>query len=624
MLVLLVLLLIDKVAIGEVVNKLRSWGFLVSWGCMGGLWVRREIGKEDVQYFEVYTGERLDENTLKGYIGYCILGPYKRGFLSQNGSGRGKGVKEKSLNASNIEVVIDGVVPSVIIESGNVAKKVVSPPVVDETVAKEKQSPLVNASGLGSYPPLPTQETTSTGNALDKSLYANVTGKPSGKKVNFYTLFTPRGNGIDVVVPVESIRAISERFVNTAYGVFLGKRVACPVVANYVRNTWDKYGLVRSMFSSSTRKWHSDVNLLKEDVGIVSVWVKLHVVPVTAFSEDGLSAIATKLAMIELRADVELNDNIVGAMPKITREGYYTCNIHVEYEWKPFRCACCKVFGHVQEECSKNIGTGETNNLKKTSQTPKGIPVGQKIGFRLTKQVCQLVSKKPTANTSINKKKNVESAKEGKVTLVDDEGKPLEKVSSSCEYESEDEWTESYENDDYGYDPYDDDDMYEGHDIPDKLQAICDKLDITAICVRCWLTNRIRGFGQLGKGHLHMGRSGRGHGYCLGSGEVHRKGWAVKASNDLIVPSAATVYAPDVVSNKREDVVNIEKLGKNLENASSFEIMDRAHEKYKNDIDIAIAFDQKRVGRIMPGRRVLCHCPKGIPLGVGMHNLNVG
>ncbi|GKC89781.1 hypothetical protein Tco_1150430 [Tanacetum coccineum] len=40
------------------------------------------------------------------------------------------------------------------------------------------------------------------------------------------------------------------------------------------------------------------------------------------------------------------------------------------------------------------------------------------------------------------------------------------------------QWTESYENGDYGYDPYDDD-MYEGQDIPEKLQAICVNLDIT-------------------------------------------------------------------------------------------------------------------------------------------------
>nr|GEZ23478.1 hypothetical protein [Tanacetum cinerariifolium] len=268
----------------------------------------------------------------------------------------------------------------------SVAKEVISPYVVDETVAKEKQSSLVDTTGLGSYPPLPTQGTTTAGNTLGKSSYANVIGKPSGTKVNFRTLFT-RG------------------------------RVAYPVVLTML-------GTLEFMRNNLLilKKWHSDVNILKEDVGTVSVWVKLHGVPVTTFSEDGLSPIATKLGtplmldsytsdmcmqswgrssyartMIELRADVELKDNIVVAMSKITREGYYT------------------------------------------------------------------------------------------LTLVDNEGKHLEKVVSSCDYDSEDEvtlvdnemasflakndgygtqslleqWKESYENDDYEYNPYDDD-LYEG------------------------------------------------------------------------------------------------------------------------------------------------------------------
>ncbi|GKB55844.1 putative reverse transcriptase domain-containing protein, partial [Tanacetum coccineum] len=190
------------------------------------------------------------------------------------------------------------------------------------------------------------------------------------------------------------------------------------------------------------KKWHPDVNLLKEDVGTVSVWVKFYKVPVTAFSKDGLSATATKLGT-PLMHD------------------YYTSDM----------CACCKVFGHVQEECPKNIGAGATKNVKKTSQTPKGISVRQKMGFKPIKQVFQRVSIKPTANNSINKKSNVEPTKEiskstpfenvdasspstipiiekidkiekliidGKVTLVDDEGKPLEKVASLCDYDSED------------------------------------------------------------------------------------------------------------------------------------------------------------------------------------------
>nr|GEV65899.1 hypothetical protein [Tanacetum cinerariifolium] len=225
--------------------------------------------------------------------------------------------------------------------------------------------------------------------------YANVTGKPSRKSVNFFTLFTPPGNGVHVVLPVESIRAISERFANTTYGFFLRKRAAYPVVANYVRNTWGNYDLLKSMFNSSTglfyfqfsfmdgldamlencpwficnnslilKKWNPYVNLLKENVGNVPVWVKLGGVPVMAFSEDGLSAIATKLGtslmldsytsdmcmqswdmssyariMIELRADAELKDTIVMAMPKLAGERFYTCTILVEYEWKLLRPA---------------------------------------------------------------------------------------------------------------------------------------------------------------------------------------------------------------------------------------------------------------------------------------------
>ncbi|GJX64159.1 hypothetical protein Tco_0298502 [Tanacetum coccineum] len=330
-------------------------------------------------------------------------------------------------------------------------KDVVSPSVIDESVVKEKQSSLVDTS----IPPTGTSSmseldrtlndalsrvskevispsvvedtvTTLTDNVPGKSSYANVTSKLSGKRLNFHTLFTPVGNGIDVVIPVESIRTTSERFANPSYSFLLGKRVAYPVIANYVRNTWGKYGLVHSMFSSST-----GLNSFQ-----FSSMERLDAMLENGPCEDGLSAIATKLgtplmldsytadmcmqswgrssyarAMIELRADVELKDNIVVVMPKITREGYYTCNIRVEYEWKPPRCACCKVFGNVLEECPKNIGVGSTKNLKKTSPTPKGILVGQKMGFK-PKQVFQPVSKKSTTNTCEKKKINSESTKE--------------------------------------------------------------------------------------------------------------------------------------------------------------------------------------------------------------------
>ncbi|GJW01328.1 cytokinin dehydrogenase 3-like protein [Tanacetum coccineum] len=322
----------------------------------------------------------------------------------------------------------------------SVIREGVTPSVVDMTVKMIKQNSLDDTTVPGSFPPLSKPVTTTAGNAPGKSLYANITGKPSGKKVNVRTLYTPR-----------------------AYDFFLGKKVEYPVVANYVRNTWGKYGLVRSIFSSSTmlfsfqfnsmdglddmlengpwfiqnnplilKKWHPDENLLKEDVSTVPIWVKLHGVPVTAFSEDGLSVIATKLGtplmldsytsdmcmqslgrssyarvMIKLRADVELRDNIFVAMPKITREGHYTCNICVEYEWKPPRYSSCKVFGHIHEECLKNTSLVEKKTVKKPSQTSQGVPVGPKIGFKPQKEY-RHVPKKPNASSSGNKKKGVE------------------------------------------------------------------------------------------------------------------------------------------------------------------------------------------------------------------------
>nr|GEU60757.1 stigma-specific Stig1 family protein [Tanacetum cinerariifolium] len=183
---------------------------------------------------------------------------------------------------------------------------------------------------------------------------------------------------VDVVVLVESIRAMSECFADTSYGFFLEKRVAYPVVANYNPN----------------------VNLLREDVRNVSVWIKLHGASVTAFREDGLSAIAIKLgtplmldsytsdmclqlwgmssyarAMIELWADVELKDTIM-------------------------------------EECLKTTGLRATKNLRKLSQAPRGVSIGSKVRFKPVKQAYRPVSTKPTANTSRNKTNDVEPTKQ--------------------------------------------------------------------------------------------------------------------------------------------------------------------------------------------------------------------
>nr|GEV85089.1 retrovirus-related Pol polyprotein from transposon TNT 1-94 [Tanacetum cinerariifolium] len=131
--------------------------------------------------------------------------------------------------------------------------------------------------------------------------------------------------------------------------------------------------LIRHMFSSMEGL----------DVMLEMMWVmfwfalKLHGVPVTAFSEDGLSTIATKIGT-PLMLD-------------------------------SYTSACA--FNH-GDECPKNKVSDVVKNMKKPSYTHKGVLVGPKVGFQPTKQVYRQVSKKNNVSTSENNKKDAKPIKE--------------------------------------------------------------------------------------------------------------------------------------------------------------------------------------------------------------------
>ncbi|GJW31380.1 retrotransposon protein, putative, ty1-copia subclass, partial [Tanacetum coccineum] len=283
-------------------------------------------------------------------------------------------------------------------------------------------------------------------------------------------------SSISLIRKLESIRAIIEWFANTSYGLFWVKRLAYLVSSSMdgLNSMLENRLWFIHNNSLILKKWNPNVNLLREDVVNVPVLVKLYGVHVTAFNEEGLSAIPTKLGT----ADVELKYTIVVAMPKLVGEGFYTCIIRVEYEWKPTRCACCKVFGHVQDECLKNIGSDMEKNLKKPSQAPRGVPVGPKVGFKPVKQVYRPVSKKNNDNTnSGNKKKDAESRNEvSNLNPFDVLNSVENDVDERLDYGTNsllEQWKKTYANADYDYDPYDDDDMYEGQEIPNNIQSIC-------------------------------------------------------------------------------------------------------------------------------------------------------
>ncbi|GJS26090.1 hypothetical protein Tco_0486710 [Tanacetum coccineum] len=97
---------------------------------------------------------------------------------------------------------------------------------------------------------------------------------------------------------------------------------SCEDLALIRRISFPGYGVLIRNVSLVLRKWSPLANVFKKDLKNVSVLVKLHDVPITAFT-----FARTK---IDLNADVELKDTFVVVVPKIEGNGYLFHSIQVE------------------------------------------------------------------------------------------------------------------------------------------------------------------------------------------------------------------------------------------------------------------------------------------------------
>nr|GEV76727.1 retrovirus-related Pol polyprotein from transposon 17.6 [Tanacetum cinerariifolium] len=235
-------------------------------------------------------------------------------------------------------------------------------------------------------------------------------------------------NGAAVTILVEAVKAINARFVNTLYGYFIGDRLAFPLVENYVKNTWVKYGLKRIqfhkeffLFQFDTREgiesvlenglwlirrvplilneWTPNTILKKDEIKHVPIWVKMHHVPIVVYSDIGLSLICTQIGK-PLMLDSYTSNMCMHSWGRSTyaralRHTFAT--IEIEYEWTPPMCASCKIFDHVSDKYPK---------------LPKEVE-----GVRLTKPALNLqyrrVEKGETSKQKVISKENVKSVENG-------------------------------------------------------------------------------------------------------------------------------------------------------------------------------------------------------------------
>ncbi|GJW84185.1 hypothetical protein Tco_0157330 [Tanacetum coccineum] len=171
-----------------------------------------------------------------------------------------------------------------------------------------------------------------TGSAFRaSSSFADVTQKMSSNKV--VKVKELRNNecveGAAVAIPFAEVEAVCSRFANTLYGYFIGKRLAFPLVENYVKNTWGKYGLKRIQLHEDFFLFQFNTKEGMERVGK----------PITLDSYTSNMCVSSwgrntyARVLIKVSAKTELKDELVVAIPKGKDMGHSLATVSIEYEW---------------------------------------------------------------------------------------------------------------------------------------------------------------------------------------------------------------------------------------------------------------------------------------------------
>ncbi|GJU46965.1 reverse transcriptase domain-containing protein [Tanacetum coccineum] len=204
-------------------------------------------------------------------------------------------------------------------------------------------------------------------------------------------------------------------------------------------------------------KWTPYTSLTKNEVTKVPVWIKLHEIPLVAYSEDGLSLIATQVgkpimldaftsqmcseswgrigyarALVEISAMTELKTEVTMAVPVEDGEGYTREVISDEYEWKPPQCTACKVFGHSRDTCPKRDRETETNSAAMDKQDDGFTEVtnrknkGKKAVYQPNSRHISGVRLTPKPKPSFYRPKQAPESAQGKSDLLKPTSNPFD------------------------------------------------------------------------------------------------------------------------------------------------------------------------------------------------------
>nr|GEV14076.1 hypothetical protein [Tanacetum cinerariifolium] len=199
----------------------------------------------------------------------------------------------------------------------------------------------------------------------------------------------------------------------------------------------------------------------REELSCVPVWVKFLDVLLVAYTSDGLRLIAMKIG-------TPMIDNLVMDILNFEGTGYTKETILIEYEWEPPRCSTCLLYGHLLDDCPKapkrvenrmdkgkcqTVGADDEakqsaegmNNSPKTSPfigTNKALTscyIKIAPSHQAVKATTSGIQEERQSSTLVEMISVFEQQiLEGKFVLVDD-GKPFEKVDYLDYMDNEDE-----------------------------------------------------------------------------------------------------------------------------------------------------------------------------------------
>ncbi|XP_024964279.1 uncharacterized protein LOC112504562 [Cynara cardunculus var. scolymus] len=236
--------------------------------------------------------------------------------------------------------------------------------------------------------------------------FAKAVGRSVATDLNFYPLADKKQ--VSVTIPIEMAKEAAKAYYSVLYGYFLGPRIPFPLVKNFVKMAWGKFGFLDAMLNENgiffsfkfndvggcdqvieagplmirgvslfVHRWDPSKGLKKPEHSSCPLWVKLHNIPLVAFNKEGVSRIASlgvpkqmdsctatmcekawgrpgfAKVLVEVWAVGELKRKIEVEIPNINGGDAENVQIQVEYLWEPVQCSHCQIFGHKLSSCAK-------------------------------------------------------------------------------------------------------------------------------------------------------------------------------------------------------------------------------------------------------------------------------